>query len=405
MPRRIPTSGAPLLLYKLRHDGLGWLLRRLCEEWEMPRTTAGQAAYRGLRGIGRTLGVAQRTLATGVPVNPAALYAFYDLGVAPITFDFLWFLVGAELERRRRGLAAIQVVIVPGPRDGLRREDAGYDAAVTPAARRDRVGSILLPACGLLSSVAGATVAKSRKEAAALAELAATRVFPARYEPALPVYPDSSGPLRAARDAGAQLGVLRATAADLAAVDRWLAAQGVAASPVTITLRDYGYMPERNSNYPAWTAFARRLDSTRHPVVFVPDASHGREPPAALEQFRVYNDAAVTLGLRMALYERAYLNLGVNNGPMGLCWLNERTRYITFKILTEAAPQATPEYMRHLGFEIGASLPGAGPWQRWVWENDDLPVIEREFAAMAEMIERSRVSPPAPRARARSAAG
>ena len=89
----------------------------------------------------------------------------------------------------------------------------------------------------------------------------------------------------------------------------------------------------------------------------------------------------------MALYERAYLNLGVNSGPMGLCWLNARSRDLTFKIIT-AAPQTTKASMRHYGFEIGKSLPFATPYQRWVWENDDLDVIEREFAAMAARIDR-----------------
>ena len=51
------------------------------------------------------------------------LYAFYDLGVAPITFDFLWFLVGAELERERRGLSAVHAVIVPGPLSGAAQRE------------------------------------------------------------------------------------------------------------------------------------------------------------------------------------------------------------------------------------------------------------------------------------------
>ena len=97
----------------------------------------------------------------------------------------------------------------------------------------------------------------------------------------------------------------------------------------------------------------------------------------------------MVLGLRMALYERAYLNLGVNNGPMGLCWLNDRTRYITFKMLSAAAPHTTSEYMEFLGFKIGESLPFATPWQQWVWQDDELDVIESAFAAMLRRLEPS----------------
>jgi hypothetical protein len=172
------------------------------------------------------------------------------------------------------------------------------------------------------------------------------KIFPARYEPAFPRYPGPQEPLRAAREEGARIGVLRATSVDLAAVDDWLAAHCRGYRVVTITLRGYDYVPPRNSNLTAWTEFARRLDPGRFSVVFVPDTAQCfNSALAELRDFSVFREAAVALGLRMALYERAYLNLGVNNGPMGLCWLNDQTRYITFKMLSDAAPQTTPEYM------------------------------------------------------------
>jgi hypothetical protein len=182
--------------------------------------------------------------------------------------------------------------------------------------------------------------------------------------------------------------VLRAAAADLRAVDEWLTARGCDCPVVTITLRSYGYVPERNSNLAAWRDFARRVDPGRFSVVFVPDTAQclGGDL-TGLQDFPVFVEAAMVLGLRMALYERAYLNLGVNNGPMGLCWLNDRTRYITFKILSAAAPHTTPEYMEFLGFEIGESLPFATPWQQWVWQDDELDVIESAFAAMLRRLE------------------
>lgn len=90
----------------------------------------------------------------------------------------------------------------------------------------------------------------------------------------------------------------------------------------------------------------------------------------------------------MALYQRAYLNLGVNGGPMGLCWLNSETRYITFRMLTPSVPQTTPEYMRSLGFEPGQSLPFATSFQRWLWdEPDKAAVIRRQFDIMVAKIQ------------------
>ena len=55
----------------------------------------------------------------------------------------------------------------------------------------------------------------------------------------------------------------------------------------------------------------------------------------------------------MALYERAFLNLGVNNGPMGLAWLNEKVRYATLKGIMAAKKK-----------EIRQVVPAAAPRSR-----------------------------------------
>ncbi len=386
MYHKEPVSGLPLLVYKLRTEGFSWLFDRLRREWQMPTTRPG----RRLSHMGRWLRFWGRSDMLAVPRTPSdTLYAFYDLGVAPITFDFLWYLSGAEIMRRRRGLSRIHVVIVPGPVKGLRKERADYDHVIDAAARRARIDDILVPACRLLPSVAGVTVATSREQAAALCTGAEGRVFPTDYLPGAPMFSGAPFCLAAARE-GEEVGVLQATASDLRVVEEWLAVHcRRGGRVVTITLRAYGYMPARDSNLAAWIAFARRLDPARFSVVFVPDTYQARGTlPPELAGMTVYTNAALDVGLRMALYERAYLNLGINSGPMGLCWLNRRTRYITFKQLTPGVPQATPEYIASHGFELGYSLPFAHEGQRWVWENDELPVVEREFSDMVRRIEK-----------------
>lgn len=391
-PAHLPLRGLPLLIAKLRTGGLSWLAERLRDEWQMPRTAPGQALYRAVRSVGRSAGLASRN--KNAHHCSETLYAFYDLGVAPVTYDFLWFLVGAELERRRRDLASVHAVIVPGPRGGLRKETPELERSLDVTTRRARVFSVLVPSCSLLPSLCGVTVAGSRARAAQLVNTAEGAVFPARYEPALPTYPGPQEPLRAAREGRAPVAALRAAPADLRAVASWLATHGCNRRVVTITLRAYDYVPARNSNIPAWAAFARGLDTTRFSAVIVPDSEQCFTGiPAELRGLRIFSEAALAPGLRMALYQSAYLNLGVNNGPMGLCWLNAETRYITFKILNDAAPQTSADYMKFLGFEIGGSLPFATPWQRWVWAEDELPIIADAFSDMVARIEKDQAAP------------
>jgi hypothetical protein len=309
-----------------------------------------------------------------------------------VTFDFLWFLVGADLRRRRLGLRALHVVIVPGPHHGVREEQTDYEAVVDPAARRWRIHHILLPACSFLPCPYSVTLAASRGEAAQLQSTASRRLYPPGYESLLPISHHPNDCLVPARAEQAEIGVLRADSEGLRSVDNWLAAHGCGTTRlITITLRGYSYMRKRNSSLGEWVRFAAKLDPARFFVVFVPDTEQTLGGPLPeLSGFCVCPEAAWNIGLRMALYERAYLNLGVNGGPMGLCWLNDRTRYITFRMITNSVPQTTADYSRSLGFEIGASLPFANAFQKWLWEEDDsLILIEREFYAMVDRIESS----------------
>jgi len=136
--------------------------------------------------------------------------------------------------------------------------------------------------------------------------------------------------------------------------------------------------------------FAKRLDPTRYLPVFVLGTERTLDPrPAPMEGFEVFSEASWNVGLRMALYESSYLNLGVNNGPLFMCVMDSRTRLLVFKIITASVPQTTEEFMSQLGFKIGGQLPFATPFQRLVWEEDTLQVIEREFAAMVALIDAS----------------
>jgi hypothetical protein len=386
-------QGIRRLLERLSSGGLPWVRRRLLFELASPTTRLGKwlnaAARRGLATV----------LVPFRQPNPAftdTLLAFYDLKVSPITFDFLWFLAAADLTRRRVGARSVHVVIVPGTSNGVRAERDDYEDVISPEARRLRLFNLTIPATSLLPSTSGLTLAGTRAEAALLRR-AATHVYPAGYETTLPTFMHPSECLDAARRDGADIAVLRAPQAALNAVDRWLAPRLGDRHLIVITLRHYAYMPARNSRVAEWTDFARSLDPKRFFVVFVPDTNQTLDLPTELEGITVFNEAAWNLALRMALYQRAFINLGVNNGPMGLCWLNARTRYITLRMRTESVPQTTLAYIASLGFEPHRSLPFATPFQKLLWdEPDTVEVIRREFDLMTAALDDTPAAPSEP---------
>jgi hypothetical protein len=390
---REPHSGLPRLAFKIGAVGFAWIKARLAAEVTNPTTRMGQTIHaltrRGLGAVSALPRSVRRSLASGKdPHAHEILFAFYDLKVAPVTFDFLWFLAAADLERRRRGLNSVHVVIVPGPHNGVRQEAEDYNAIVDAQTRQARIYNILVQACRVLPSCSGLTLAGSRREAAFLRSVLARHVLPADYEPMLPVFPGPQSCLDAARDGELGIACLRAPADELRAIDAWARAHIGPRRMVVITLRRYGFMPARNSNMPAWIAFARSLDASRYCPIFIPDTNDTIAGlPTELRDFTVFPEAAWNIALRMALYERAFVNLGINTGPMGLAWLNERVRYATLKIETAEVPQASLGFIQSFGFEAGKSLPFATVLQEWVWEDDTQDCITRAFERLTARIE------------------
>ena len=326
-----------------------------------------------------------------VPVDDDCLLVFYDLGHWPITYDPVFVVLSADLIRREKGLKGLYFVFVPSQDWEAGSEGKDYYHVIDGEARRQRVHDIVVPLVWLLPTTRGYMIASSRKEASKLAVLAAERRFPADY---LPETPGLEGAQPFAKliferaEAGLEIPSFTAPPAAKVWIRRWQDGHCDGRPYVTITLRYFGFTPERNSNLEAWAAFARELEQRGYCAVIVPDThmTLDRLPPC-LEGLRVFAEAAWHLHLRMALYESAYLNLGVNTGPMTLCWLSKRCRFIVYKQVLEGKTVSSLETQLKQGIDPRKPSPIATAYQRLVLEPDDLDVIRREFDAMEALIE------------------
>jgi hypothetical protein len=154
-------------------------------------------------------------------------------------------------------------------------------------------------------------------------------------------------------------------------------------------LRQYAVDPQRNSNIDDWARFARGLDPTRYCAIIVPDTDRSFESQGQFEGLPIFREASWNLGLRMALYELAFMNMFVNCGPGSLCILNSVCPYLFFKISVDGVELASANTLQLMGFVVGETPKFATRFQRWIWEDDRLEVLKREFAAMASTIEES----------------
>lgn len=326
-------------------------------------------------------------------IEKETLYAFYDLQVAPITFDVSWFAVAADHRRMQLGFKHIHFIIVPGNFHGFREERAQYEASIDTASRFWRLHNVVLPILTLLPCFSGYSVLPSRKVAYSFLQgnIEGSAVYPLSYEPALPISHHPSELLKPDHPPNSETvyGTLQSPTQGLRYVKHWTDSRLRNRRLITITLRDYDFMKERNSNISAWVEFAQRLDATKFFPVFILDTERTLDLiPEEIEGFEIFREASWNVPLRMSIYETSYLNLGVNNGPMFMCALNRHTRLLIFKLITASVPQATEQLIASLGFEIGGQLPFSTPFQKLVWDNDSRPIIEREFHAMVAAIEK-----------------
>ena len=373
-----------MLPQKVRDRGIGWLLRRLIQLSWVPFVVLATLAASARRALIRRLILLDGNLNVQ---RSGTLFAIYDLDVYPISYDILWFLVWADLERERKGLNRLQCVFVPIGDQEKREFPPGYDAVVDRISREWRFRNICLPAADLLSSSRGVTVCESKEQLGALRLMMAHQIpDEAPMEPALPlptIYRQATESL--ARKTGTW--GLRASEQGKRYVRDWLAPLTHGRRSVVITLRQYDVDAPRNSNRAEWARFARWLDPARYCPIVVPDTDKAFEPHTEFEGVSMFREAAWSIPLRAALYEVAWLNMFVNCGPGSLCILNSACRYLFFKVKVEEVQLASAKTLKFMGFAEGRTPAFATPFQRWVWEDDRLEVLQREFGEMAARID------------------
>ena len=320
-------------------------------------------------------------------LNNNSLYAFYDLDLHPISFDVSYFIVACEIERKKKGLESIHVVFVPMA-DMLAREvPENYNKIVDIHSRMWRFDNICTQIPRLMPSVIGITACSTRHEADLYRKLAPNQF------PSLGARPAHHADyfqlvLSELHLIGRGSWGLTATIQSKRYVKSWLDLNAKGKKPIVITLRQYQVDPERNSDPAAWTAFAAWLDKSKYFPVFVPDTDHAHEyPTSEFKDYAFFEPAAWSIGLRMALYELAFLNMFVNTGPNSLAVLSSHCRYIFFKVLIPDIALTSVDFLRWLGFTPGETPNFATPYQKWLWNGaDDFDTLQREFADMDQKI-------------------
>ena len=284
------------------------------------------------------------------------VYAPYDLAISPTSYDFVVFLAICEAVRKLAGLDLIHVIFIPAP------TRTGFKEDHRPSEDKPwRLDNLLIPACRLI----GATheVLANRRQFKADGEF----LWPPHYTI---TKPRNWYMMHHLKDMGATKLSTWHPLPDAKA----LAAKFMGDKPyVTITLRNSGTAPGRNSDNQIWLQVRAWLIDQGYRVLVIPETYAAIEAPAiaALAAFNVI--------LRHALYAGAAMNLGVSNGPMALCWATGLP-FLMFRMVDESWISTKAAFLAKYGLPVGSQLPWSkGLHQRIIWENESLENVTRAF--------------------------
>jgi len=270
------------------------------------------------------------------PHAPANL-VIYNVPAGSICFDFLNWIIDAEMHRRMEGAPPPLKVHFWFGRNGT-------DGLYTERCKK-MFEHVVKPSLELIGAIEHTDALKGR-------------FYPTRHIHQLVTH---------SRE-GVEIPRFKAPDKALKQMRKWLGD----VKPITITLREAEDWPHRNSSLDAWIRFAKDREAEGETVIFVRDTHKADEP---LEEFRICPDASKNLISRCALYELAKANLFVANGPCELGKFGSNP-YLVF---TQIEPEGSPYQANTASFWQREALmdilkneqyPWASPQQRVVYKKD-----------------------------------
>jgi hypothetical protein len=136
--------------------------------------------------------------------------------------------------------------------------------------------------------------------------------------------------------------------------------------PVTITLREVLHHPHRNSNVGAWLKFATDLQNKGENVIVLRDTRTANEP---LQGFATCPIASYDTQFRKGLYEHAKMNFCVANGP-GVLLTYSESPHCYFVNLKPGDNNDERTWSINMGMGYGNQWPWATSSQHMIWQQD-----------------------------------
>lgn len=358
---------------KIKKNGFKWILKRAKYESLNPQFMVTRYLVKRLDPLRQLFKWPYSSRKSDV-LNDT-LMVVYDLNVESITFDFTFFLAAAETYAKQNGKSKLFILFVQATRDVL--IDQSYSSVVGEDSQEWRLTNILLQLARLYPACSGYALLRKNSEAInyICGQLAYPPGYSSTYRPAMEykkIFPIVN--LKA-------FSGFSASSQGLLYIQKWLNLNHISKPVVVITLRQYGYDTARNSNISEWIKFADWVSRKGFMPVFVPDTDACWCPNKLLNDYIVFTEPCWNLGLRLALYELAFVNFFYSNGLGMFGLIDKKVRLIAMvPIIEESLGANYAAFVEDYGLTPGQRrYDFSEPHQLLSWKRDIFENIRDEF--------------------------
>lgn len=280
-------------------------------------------------------------------------YAIYDLETCPVTFDFMNFLCNAKAYFLMSKKKNFYIIIAPGSVRGFKP-----DARLSVEMMQWRLDNIIIPSISFLNPRPNFILFKNRKNYISFKEknfYSVINTFPpiAKNKKTSSVYswPTTFNTIKKFGD----IRFLEATEQS----KNYLNTFKLPKNYITITTRESILDPKRNID-PNLISNLKKDLSSIYDVIVINDTDSNQ----ALENVQQYE---WNVQLRLALYEKAKLNISFNNGPTMMQLFSKKINYFFYSFLNEKSYVTSSKHFKKGKWKIGQQFPFASDKQIIKW--------------------------------------
>lgn len=295
-----------------------WIFFRILKEFQTPSTKIGHYFFKCFNFFS----FKKKFLRSNI------LICFYDLNVAPTTFNFSEFIVLCNNETLKRNLDGYKIVFIKRKNDLINKytQDKKYHEVHNHESNKWKFNNIIIPLISFSRFCVGYDIIDDEKIGKYLNY---QNRFPDKYSKQFRINLDNMDLYNSIENLNL-IGLELPDQANIYVKNYLQENFKISKKIITITIRSQKYDTVRNSNLEDWLKFARFLKNNNFEVIIIPDTDDAYTLNEKFKEFKIYHEGAFNLPLRMGIYCNAFFNYFAGGGPSSLCTLHKSNKYIMF---------------------------------------------------------------------------